>query len=978
MFSKFRFLIIFITVLLIPINVPASDLPTLPNDERISTGKLGNGITYYIAEGSRGTGLVDIALVQKVGIEDEIKGQEGETVVQAMKSLYKLPHFMRYSPYRYMSGMSIWPDDNGYVKVTDDATIFRFSNLQSGRGVEVVDSTLLMIFDIISLQNKRLKSKYYPDNQAVIVVGDVDTKSILRSMNMLSMLVTPKKALANSMGFIKKGSRKSSYIADYTEHSDLASVKVSYTIDRISPDYMNTILPDLTSRYFSELSIILRTKLSTVFAQNNIPYYGMDFTYLGSGSSNKDEEYTIEVRTVKGMIENVTSAISSVLGSIDNNGVGLNDYRNAVFEENADKTMSLILEGENNKDLVNTCVSSYLYGTSLASDKDRLDFFVKRNIDDSTLLGLFNNYISSVLDKSRNLTLSCRSDNAGEMKDIVLRAFDSNWDKPLNITSKAENPSLKRYKSRVKIRLEVPESVSGGKVWTFSNGIKVAYKQTPSAGDMVMYSWVLKGGYSQISDIKAGEGAYFSEMLNLYRVSGMSSSDFRNLLSSNGISMDADVTVSDFYLRGAAPRNNLPLLLNAMQCLVRDREKDTKAFDYYLKNEKLRLASIVGTKEYFARELEHIISRDKDFVSVKTESALNKSLQSKADKFYSIEFSKMNDGILILVGNIDEDEMKKILLDYIGGFNTSRSSSFRSRIANKNISGREINKVYGTTPSLSLALSAPVNYTGENYASAAIAAKAVSDAVAAAASNYGWATDWKWHFSMFPEETFNMQFFISQADIQGLPASMFREDSVEIVQNAVRNSVMRLAYEGINTAVFDGEKKAILNGIKVRSSNPEVLRSVMELRYAYGKDMMTNYDSKVKGISESSVNSIISSISKNAWAEYVVCRVPAERIDEPRISKPQLPAAPVLVPVSDFTYPFGNMKVPFDTTVYDLKPLENQELRVYPADSVMLIRRSKIDTLINVNLKTEMDSLSKIDIGYDKDSLEIISNQTNP
>ena len=101
-----------------------------------------------------------------------------------------LPHFSTNTPFHYLSRNCIWPGAEGYVASYPDATVYRFRNLEFSRSKDIVDSTLLMVFDIIGMQSEYLGGRYAPQNQAIIISGDVDAGAVLNKMNMLSMLVT--------------------------------------------------------------------------------------------------------------------------------------------------------------------------------------------------------------------------------------------------------------------------------------------------------------------------------------------------------------------------------------------------------------------------------------------------------------------------------------------------------------------------------------------------------------------------------------------------------------------------------------------------------------------------------------------------------------------------------------------------------------------------------------------------------------------
>ena len=74
-----------------PIIVPAQTLPSLPTSDKIRTGRLSNGATYYIVKNDAQTGLADIALVQRLlqhssaAVTQRYIGIEPERIEQAIE-----------------------------------------------------------------------------------------------------------------------------------------------------------------------------------------------------------------------------------------------------------------------------------------------------------------------------------------------------------------------------------------------------------------------------------------------------------------------------------------------------------------------------------------------------------------------------------------------------------------------------------------------------------------------------------------------------------------------------------------------------------------------------------------------------------------------------------------------------------------------------------------------------------------------------
>lgn len=947
---------------LCPIIVPASNLPVLPPDGQIKSGRLGNGISYYLVSNNRGSGQVDFALVQKVGREDEPELNAGEAIISARTSINELPHFVSRSPFAFLHGKSIWPNKDGYVKVSDDATVYCFSGTDNSPGREMVDSTLLMLFDIIGRRDGPMKNKYIPHNQAVIVAGDIDVQAVLGKMNMLSLLVTDKKGELKTKSYTWKTREGIEYRAEKAFAPSLASVCAEYSFPRTPLENMSSVLPLVSSRYFSELSVILRRRIERSLRQEGIAFASVDFNYKASSSGAGDEKYRVKINTSAEDLKGSASVLAQVLADVDRNGIVSGEYRDAINESVSYFKKSDQYDRIKNEYYLETCISAFLYGSSLSSSKTNLDFFAKRNVDDEISVKLFNNFVSAILDKSNNLALICEAESASLLKEEVLEAFSQSWDKTVsgsirqNIISSSDTTGLRPSKSKSKIKTVATEPVSGGQLWLFSNGVKVIYKRIPSSNHIFYYSWLVKGSYSRIKEVSGHDWAYFQDMLNLYNVAGMPSARFRNMLSANGIDLDCEASPSEIFIRGSAPSERLHLLFKSLLSLAEDRSLDTKAFAYYKKCEALRHAYSKTEIQYKKTVLDSIINQGNEYSAYKRASGLHSGLQENAEKVYAKAFSRMNDGVLIIIGDMEEAYVRKQLLQYMGSFNTDRASSHRSAFKHKNIAGRAFVAEEALEPSINISLSAPLNLTAENYMAGIIAGRALRESAAGAAASCGWRVFSDGYFSMLPEESLNLNLYMSMAASEGLPASMMRKEDAEEVLSSIRKAIHRAGEKGINTETLAAGKAEVASMFSRWGKDPSFIRYILELRYAYGKDIINGYEKKLGTVTAATVNPILKTLAEGRISEYMVKS--KEKINEAILCLPLFPSVPELIPSGFFTYPFGEMKVPLDTV--DLKSLESLFVPHHEIDTVSA--GSAIDTILALPQNTlafpAADSLS--------------------
>lgn len=897
-------------MVLFPISVPSADLPVLPNAENIKIGTLPNGVSYYIVQNSSYKGLADIALVQKAGTNDEDDSLRGTTNVQARGSLATLPHFSHNTPFSYLKGKAILPSKSGYVKVKEDATIYRFENLVQARKSDIVDSTLLLVFDIISREEGKMKELYSPANQAIIVSGDIDPDAIRGKMDILSMFITRRPSIEKQNTY--KWEETAGPEVVMLKSDKISSISAKYNSPRTEYKDMGSVLPLVSHRYAAELEILLKNRLSTALYNENIAYSSIDFNYISSSDSPDDESVTITINTSAENIEKATKILSSTLASLDSFGITKDEFFAIENELKINMVNDYGRAVINNAHYVDKCISAFLYGSSLASNKSNQDFFANRDMDEETSVRLFNNFVSALIDKSKNLTLTCRSTDSSLDDEKILSSFEGSWKTDSNPTyhiSSADTTTLFNSNAKSKVRQTTPEPLFGGEMWTFANGIKIIFKNVGSNGTF-NYSWLIKGGYSHMQDLKPNESAYLGDLLSTYKVAGMPGFDFRNMLNSNGITMNTAVSISEVNISGSAHSSKLPLLMKSLLSLAEDREIDQDAFSYFRDCEELR----ISTEDIMLPKLDSIMNQGTELSEYKRKTRLADDLIVRANKYYDNVFSKVNDGVLIIVGDLKQEDVKKILSQYLGSFSTEKAYTYRSNENLNAIASRRTEYETGLQPRIGMELKAALNYTAENFMAANIAALAVEEAVSTAIASKGWTLQGQSNVRMFPDESLIVDLIMSKADPEGIPASMVSEDSADVVLDVARKAITQIGEKGISEENLKVGKAILQNYFTSWKSDPQTITKILVLRYSYGKDIISDYNNKLSSITAKSINPILKSIASGGIAEYVVRKNKIIDFQEVTVADNEIPVVPQMRPFPGiFYYPYDGSTVPLDS-----------------------------------------------------------------
>ena len=234
--------------------------------------------------------------------------------------------------------------------------------------------------------------------------------------------------------------------------------------------------------------------------------------------------------------------------------------------------------------------------------------------------------------------------------------------------------------------------------------MRVVYKQV-TGSKTFNYALLLGGGLSGVNGLTEGEGGYFGDMLSLYDAGGLSASAFRDHLAVNGIGMDTQVALTYTSIHGQAPSSKLPTLMKALLALANGRTLNRGEFDIYLRNER-------WAQEPVGNRLYSMLYPGFTYSARKYAKGLNPGTQAKAAQFYESLFSRMNDGMLLIVGDVDEATVRRALLRYLGGFRTQRGTTPRKTLRYQPRPGVASHKEAGVDKGVYMLLDAEIPLSG--------------------------------------------------------------------------------------------------------------------------------------------------------------------------------------------------------------------------------------------------------------------------
>ncbi len=700
----------------------------LPVDPNVITGKLDNGITYYVRHNSEPKNRAELTVVINAGSVLEDEDQRGLAHMCEHMAFNGTKNFPKHALIEYLEsiGMKFGADLNAYtsfdetvymIEVPLDTTAYLDKGLQVlydwacnvsyegeeidnergviheewrlGRGAQdrltrATFPTILYkskyaerlpigdtaIFDHCPYDNLRrfYKDWYRPDLQAIIVVGDFDAQKVANQVKEMFSKI-PKRTEEKERVYPEIPDHQETLVKVVTDKEAPSSVvEIFYKHDmktvKTYADYKTSIAEQLFTGMLNQRLSEITMKPTTPFA------YGMSvYThFLGK----KDAYITFAMAKNDKIKETVKTLLE------ENERVRQHGFTKTEFEREKKsflKRMEKIYnerEKLNSKQFVNEYHQNFSITHAPIPGIEKEYELTKKLLPEITLdevNKLVNEWITD-----KNLVVIVQ---APERKDIKLPTEDDL--KKLVKTVKTEK--LDAYEDKTMNKPLITDKITSGKVekkakdkdlgstiWTLSNGIKVVLKPTDFKDDeikMKAYSW---GGYSLYSLKDNFSARYCTDVMNECGLGDYNNVDLQKYLADKTANVNSYIGEQTEGLSGTSSVKDFETMLQLTYLYFTHPRYDKEAFEAYIERQKSMIENQSADPQS--------VWRDSIGAAMNQSSPYKKPLS--IDNIGQIDFKRVNaifrerfedpaSFTFFFDGNIDLKTAKPLIEKYLGG-----------------------------------------------------------------------------------------------------------------------------------------------------------------------------------------------------------------------------------------------------------------------------------------------------------------------
>lgn len=571
---------------------------------------------------------------------------------------------------------------------------FFFENSRYAKRDIMGDTSLIKNFDYQTLKDYYHKW-YRPDLQAVIVIGDVDVDKmeakVRKLMGSIPKPINPEKRIYHEVPDYGK-----KYAVFSDKELSNTSIKYMWKHDEYPLNKRNTndyFKFNLTNRLVTS---ILNSRIKEYLNSTDKPSYTSAGMYYSA--------------YIPAMYD---YAIYQIILQPDNTSGGIKDALTELIR--AKKQGFLQSELDRAKTNTLTYYERAVKSKDRTSNDSYATEYVTNFIENEPCPGIEAEY-EIIKDIISDINLDNVNSKLGEwMTDDNLIVSYEGSDKTKAPSEKEiwatlnelNNTTISPYKedavatelldvSKIKVGTIVSESTidnnTGGKIFTLSNGAKVYFKHVDYNKDLVQLSAYSKGGMSlyQVKDlptVSIGTG-----LIGSFGIGNFDEIQLNKLLTGKIANTNAYIGGLYDNVSGSCSPKDFETMMQLVYMRFMNPRFDEKAFNSLLKRiiENLKQQSN-NPRKIMQDSISVYASNHSPRTLLSNPETLEKINFSDIEKFYRERFSDADDFTFLILGNIDENEVKAMITKYIASIPSK--SGFEDYIDHKEGIAKGFNNV---------------------------------------------------------------------------------------------------------------------------------------------------------------------------------------------------------------------------------------------------------------------------------------------
>ena len=708
----------------------------LPIDSAVRVGKLENGLTYYIRHNEYPKQRAEFHIAQAVGAILEEDHQNGLAHFLEHMAFNGTEHFAGKGIIEYFEsiGVNFGGNINAYTSL--DETVYRLSEVPTTRE-GIIDSALLVMHDWAcglllleeEIDNERgvireewrtgmgasrrmwkhsnmlkypgsqyakrdvigdtavinnfeydalrdyYKKWYGPDNQAIIVVGDIDVDKIEEKIKALWADVPARQNRGERPLYSVDDNEQPIVAIVRDKEAQNTRVELEFKKGKLSKEFRGTDAAYVQAGMLDMICDMFNNRLQELAVDPNASFTGAGSYY---GETVKEKDAFTAVYIAKQGQE--TQAYKDLLTQLEK--VRRYGFTTSELERVKKEWLSHYEKAYNERATVRNigraqeCIRHYLDGAPMPGEEweyqmvqqllpmisvDMLNQIAQQLVTDANLIISFQAPVEAVLPTEAEAVELLAAVKNEEIEAPVEEAIRENL---VEVAPKAGK--IKKTKTNPQL---------GTTEWTLSNGIRVVIKPTEFKQDEILFSAFSKGGNSLVATEDLVPAALATDVISLSGIADMSMTDLQKALTGKNVSYSPAINANTESMEGASTVKDLETLLQLNYLYFTAPRRDEEAYAMLMSVLESQLANRdKNPKVAFSDSVQMMGSNNSPRTIIFNKEALKKANLDKSLEVYRTRFANPADFVFTFVGNVNPEDaaFQAMVCTWLGGMKTTK------------------------------------------------------------------------------------------------------------------------------------------------------------------------------------------------------------------------------------------------------------------------------------------------------------------
>lgn len=702
----------------------------LPTDPAVRVGKLPNGLTYYIRHNEYPKGQADFYIAQNVGSALEEDNQRGLAHFLEHMCFNGTTNFPDNKLRDWLASVGVRFGENLNAYTGVDETVYNISNVPVARE-SVQDSCLLILHDWandLTLDPKEIdkergviheewrrsnqgqmrilervlpnlypttkyghrlpigtmevvdnfphqalrdyyESWYRPDQQAVIVVGDIDVDRIENKIKeMFSSIEMPADAKPRVYEPVPDHKGTLYAIGSDPEQQSLLG-QMFFLADPLPKEMKNTMMSYINDYVENMARAMLSTRLDEIGSKPDSPYAGAGISFDNFMlSKSKDAMAGFVAAKGTDIVEPLKAVYREILRA-KRGGFTHSEYDRARSEylSSVEKMYNNRATREN-ESYVNEYVRNFTDGEAIPGFD--VEWPLIQQIANMIPVEAINQAFAELITPDNRAILIVSPEKEGytlptqAALEAALASVDAETIEPFVDEVKSE-PLIPSAPVAGKIVSVKENKLWGTTEWTLSNGAKVIVKATKFKDDEILFGATGLGGYAGCPAEYTNSVIAMPLFMSAYGLGSYSRTDLDKYLAGKQASLSINIDSYRTQMSGSTTPRDLPSLMELIYMGFKDVEFTEDEFAALQKAYSGFLANQESNPEYiFERDLNKAIYASPMRQAISSEAIDGASRDQIIKLAHDVTANAAN-YTFFFVGNVDINTLKPLVETYI-------------------------------------------------------------------------------------------------------------------------------------------------------------------------------------------------------------------------------------------------------------------------------------------------------------------------